>query len=359
MSISNPASSFIGQAELTSKKSGRVAGHERGATLVVIFAALLTQLVAALTTLVMWYSWQDNATLAWPDNDRVILMAATLLTVLLVSYMLAARFWGKKAAYRSNFTQTWYSSAAIAGTWFGLPLYLSVTWDHLIYGGHDAFTIISVGAMFMGVGGVAGLLLAAPTEPLAYWLYNWGQKQGALAEERSGRRGKKWGWRLLAFTFAPLILILGGLILFGLLRLTGPAPVADATYQNAVLLSETQAGGDCYYNIKTYYSSDAPSTVFAYYQNLANGHKFIQFAAPGQLDRVAFGPLAEKLQISSQAASVRYSNTPFQSNGSVSAYSPYKVNGESCRSTRLLTQPDTNAAGTLIQLITERPGHVH
>jgi len=173
MSISEAGSGQVvaraGEVSLIRKaKGGRVPGHARGATLVIIFAALWSQLVAAITMVLMWYSWQEAVNLAWPANDRVILMSATLVTVLTLSYVLAGRFWRKRAAERTAFAEIWYTSGAAAGAWFGLPLYLSVTWDHLVYGGHDAFTIISVGAIFVFVGGIFGLMLATPTEFLAW-----------------------------------------------------------------------------------------------------------------------------------------------------------------------------------------------
>jgi hypothetical protein len=340
------------------RKVKRIAGHQQGAALVIIFAALWTQLVAAVTLVVMWYSWQDRAFLAWPDNDRVILMSATLLTVLLVSYILAGRFWRRKAAERSTFLHIWYTSGAAAGAWFGLPLYLSVTWDHLVGGGHDPFTIISVGAIFIGAGGVAGVGLAVPSEPVAYWFYTHVRERAARWEEARGTRAGKWRWRLLTLAFAPLILALGALLTFGTLLLTGPGPLSDPAYKNETFAGETQVVNACLETVRQYDTSDAPETVFEYYRQLAQKHKFSEVTAVGQIDKAALGLLAEKLEVGPLTAAVRYSNTPFKVSGPVSGYSPYRSGSESCRSIRVILTP-ANTGGTKLWLVNEKPVHVH
>ncbi len=362
MSISEANSAAVTNLETLNKsvsgKAKPIPGHRQGAALVIVFAALWTQLVAAVTLVLMWYAWQDRAFLAWPDNERVFLMSATLLTVLMVSYVLAGRLWQRAAAERATFMQIWYTSGAAAGAWFGLPLYLSVTWDHLIGGGHDPFTIISVGAIFVGVGGMAGVGLAAPSEPLAHWLYTWARQRAATREEIKGRRARKWVWRGLALIFAPLVLALGALVTFGTLLLTGPGPLADPSYQGATFVQETQVVDACLETIRQYRTPDAPQTVFEHYRKLVVTHKFNEVATAGQVTKTTLGLLAQKIEIGPQTVSVRYSNTEFKVNNTVSDYSPYRSGSESCRGMRIILTLDTTG-GTFLWLVAAKPAHVH
>ncbi len=324
-------------------------GHALAAAVVTLLAVLWTQLVAAITLVLMWFAWQDPRNLAWPDNDRVILMSLTLLTVLAVSLILASRFGWRKAAQRDHFRQIWYTGGGAAGAWFGLPMYMAVTWDHLVMGGHDAATIISVGAMFVVVGGLAGTALALASEPAAYWLYQ--KVQNRAASVSSGRRRF---FTLLTWIALPVTLAVGAALTLGLLAL-GPRPVADPLYPGATLTASKEITFGCLGTLRSYRVEAAPATVLAYYGQLADAHKYNSVILPGGVKGEDTVPLDLRPPTFDPASFgiVRYSNTAFAS----PAYA-YDSVADGCRSTRLYLS-SAPGGGTLISTVQERPGHVH
>ncbi len=327
-------------------KTGRkvaLPGHQQGAAAVALFAAVWTQLVAAVTLALMWFAWQDPRNLAWPETDRLILIALTLLTVLVVSLALSSRFRRRSAADRDNFREIWWTGGAATGTWFGLPLYMSVTWDHLIYGGHDIVTIISVGLIFMAVGGMLGGVVAVMSEPAARWIYDRVQNRTAT---KPSSLGSRLGWLL-----TPLSVPVGAVVTYGLLSF-GPAPVADPLYPGAILTQSGVVAYGCQGTLDSYTTPDQPDKVLNFYRQLATNHKSTQVALPGevQADRLVLPNQTETARL----AVIRYSNTSFTS--AAEAFDPLN---DSCRSTRVFLQPDTTGPGTHIQIVHERPAHVH
>ena len=318
--------------------------HATGAATVALFAAAWTQAVAAITLVLMWFAWQDPLNLAWPDPDRLILMALTHLSVLIVSIVLSSRFGRRRAAERDAFREIWWTGGAAAGTWFGLPLYLSVTWDHLVYGGHDAGTIVTVGLLFMIVGGMLGGGLALVSEPAARWLY-----------ERVQGRPKNRSWHTIFWLATPFTILLGaGLTLLGLGF--GPRPVADPLYPGATHAAGRTVAYGCQATLDRYTTPDGPTQVLNYYRQLATNNSYYQVTSPGQLEVETVVP-SEVRQVvvePTTTAVVRYSNNSFRSRAEA-----FDVAADACRSIRVYLSPATGSNGTTIQIVRERPLHLH
>ena len=314
--------------------------RQRGAVFVTLLALALTQVAAALVMVLLWvYFWEAGQPLVWVDDWRLAAMAALLLNVALMAYLLSGRFFRRSAADPVTFARYWIASAGWIGALFSGPLFVVMAWEHIVSGSHPIIETITVWAIFVGSGAGAGWLVGVCTVPLAYAVYHWGN-QAAIASDKRIRKRPTW----LALAVLPCLL-LGASTTWSLLVATLPPPVVSPLFAGASPVSSESETYGCIRSINTYMTAEPYVRVRDYYTTLAQTQRYSTTLTGS--DIATLSPHLESY--ADLHNGVRYSNTPFTTVG----YPPQ----ETCYSVRVGFV--RAATGTRIVVIIERPAHVH